>query len=196
MTVLAVVLGESIRGPSIYSSTTMVLGEWEHDLSIMAMNCVEALYHTGEKTFSTRLPFTNAKIIGIHQSTLFRTPLNRPRLLEFVDSSVIRSRQISALTSQPIYLLYPPTLSIPPHWVWCRVDADGAESPQRHESSGRHLPSISLASSTRILWNPITFTPPSCSCTSSGGPTSPCWYTSSPFSAKGLGSRSKRTGCR
>jgi hypothetical protein len=57
LTVAAAVLGESIRRASIYSSTTMVLGGREHELPIIVVNCVEELYRTGERTFSTKGSF-------------------------------------------------------------------------------------------------------------------------------------------
>ncbi|KDR82056.1 hypothetical protein GALMADRAFT_240517 [Galerina marginata CBS 339.88] len=79
-----VVLGESLRKASIYSTTPMVLGGREHELPIVVVNCVEELYRT-----------------GIYQPNLFRTLPNRSRLLELIkifDSeeqppgSIIRSR--------------------------------------------------------------------------------------------------------
>jgi hypothetical protein len=56
ITIPAVVLGTPIRQASIYSSTMMVLGGREHELPILIVNCVEELYRTGEKVFSTK-PF-------------------------------------------------------------------------------------------------------------------------------------------
>jgi hypothetical protein len=55
ITVPAVILEKPIREASIYSSTMVVLGGREHELSIMIVNRVEELYRTGKKTTSMKL---------------------------------------------------------------------------------------------------------------------------------------------
>ena len=83
----AVVLGKPIRKASTYSSTMTVLGEQEHKLPIVIVNCFEKLYRTGKKTISMKLFWLtrNFRDIPTKPISILRTLPNRSRLIELIN---------------------------------------------------------------------------------------------------------------
>ena len=104
------VLGEPIRKASVYSPTTMVLGGREHELLIVIVNCIEELYHTGERVFSMKpLALTrNLRHLPTQPVSNSSKPLSLLELINIFDSegqppgSIVRSRRPSGQKSAPV----------------------------------------------------------------------------------------------
>lgn len=80
------VVGAALEDVVLYASTSIPIGDYQHDLPVVVVACVEELTRTGEKhpvSFLRTNMLTG--LSGIYQSGLFRALPNRDRHLQLID---------------------------------------------------------------------------------------------------------------